>query len=188
MTLPTVGDPPLNTGPGRTATYPGLLVQYMKDNPAYKQTFPAAVDVDTMRQKLGTNEIAPGITVNDALAIMPAGTKFATADALAADVTDRTSLALSFTGHTDAIKANLAGLTSIDKSTASIGLESLTNISSDQRTALTAGGIKTAADLAAADPIKIGAILKTGGVTTTDGTAASLVTNAKLLDRLNIRG
>lgn len=186
MSLPLVSTPTSGGGPGRRATFPGALAEFMQKD-AVKARFPQEVTVPKLIEAFGESEIMPGVTVREAVEVLPERGRYANTAAMTADLAERTALSLKMTNNADAALTSMTGLDVASGGGADLSVSDMQWMSKDVRATLVRNNIKTMKDLAAADPAAVAEMMRTAGVESSVGAAAGLVTNAGLVGRLATR-
>jgi len=158
------------------------LSRVLRENAKLRRAFAQGpLTTSQLVKDFGDVEIGEGLTLEDALAILPEHASYKSADALVKDAAERTAGAIRASGRAEEVLSESVGVGVTDTST-SPGITGATFVPSDAREALGAIGVHTMDDLAGRDGPTLVKALGQRGVTVTAGDAASWIAAAKTLE------
>jgi hypothetical protein len=137
--------------------------------------------MDDFVREFGNQQLDSGMTVRDAVAILPGDARFDTADAMVEALSEREAAALR-TSPVESAIAGLIGGPELKPAETPIG--QLSTIPSDGLSALKAAGVNTIGDLTAQDPTALTKTLRDKGVSASLSQVSRWTAMAKLISRL----
>ncbi|MFX1766762.1 hypothetical protein PWP93_30115 [Paraburkholderia sp. A1RI-2L] len=182
--LPNVTPTPSNPASDPRVSGPASLAKFMASNPQFLQQFGGnTVSKADLVKNYGTQTLDNGMSVADAVSILPDTASYATPDALASDLVERQAGAIRSTGGSAVVNAAL-GVQGATGAASSAPITNLPGLSSSAAAALNKGGITTIGQLAAANATDVTKALSTGGVAMNSGDVAATSALAKTLTRV----
>jgi hypothetical protein len=135
-------------------------------------------------KNFGNERLRSGVSVREALAILPAGASFENLEQMLDQVSDRQAAALRTTAGAQATIATTFGLEADEATVGKASVERLSALPSGVRAALLNNGITTVEQLGQADPDKLSELFRQEGVEASLGQAVEWGTLARTLTRL----
>lgn len=182
--LPNVTPTPSNPASDPRVSGTASLAKFMTSNPQFLQQFGGkTVSKADLVKNYGTQTLDNGMTVADAVSILPDTASYPNSDALVSDLAERQAGAIRSSGGSDVVNAAL-GVQGAAGAASSAPVTNLPGLSSSAAAALNKGGITTIGQLAAANPTDVNKALSTGGVAMNSGDVAATSALAKTLTHL----
>jgi hypothetical protein len=183
--LPLVKDvalPPSNILQDPRIANPSMMGKLIEDTPELKGLFneQGGVSPDDIKNHFGDVVLENGLTVNDALRILPPGEKYTSPELMLDRMADLNAAAIRATESPDTI------LNGLGAGTSDIGTVSLQHISNDAEltNSLSGIGISTVEDLQGANIADISAHLAATGANVSSGELQKIVTTGNILAKL----
>jgi hypothetical protein len=184
IVLPSVTPTPSNPSADPRISATTGLAKFMATDPQFLDKFGGKpVTKADLVKNFGTQSLDNGMSVADAVTILPDTASYANSDALVSDLAERQAGAIRSAGAIDVIHASI-GVQGPAGAAASASVANLPGVSSETAAALSKSGIKTVKDLAATNSADVAKALKTGGITTSAGDIASVKAMAITLNQL----
>ena len=182
--LPAIAPVPSNPAVDPRVAGTVGLGEFVATDAGFQKTFGGkAITKADLVKNFGTQMLDNGMTVADAVSILPDSTSYATPDALVSDLAERQAGAIRSAGGTDVVNAVL-GVQGADGAAASASVANLPGMTAETAAALKQGGITTVAQLASADTATLNKTLTTGNVTLNAGSLARMTTLARTFKNL----
>ncbi|QVN21771.1 hypothetical protein [Burkholderia pyrrocinia] len=182
--LPNVTPTPSNPASDPRVSGTASLAKFMTSNPQLLQQFGGKpITKADLIKNYGTQTLDNGMSVADAVSILPDTASYATPDVLVSDLAERQAGAIRSSGGSDVVNAAL-GVQGAPGAASGAAIANLPGLSSSAAAALSKSGITTVGQLAAANPTDITKALSTGGVAMNSGDVAATSALAKTLTHL----
>jgi hypothetical protein len=154
------------------------------EEPRVRDRFPGEVTVEELVREFGEEVLVDGRTVREVAKVLPADAKFTDLGAMVDELSEREAAVVRTSLGADAAVSTALGLEGGVTEIGGADVGRLESIPSRARMALVKNGIGSVADLAAASPEKVGAIMANEGVPAMDGDPAGWTRYARTLMRL----
>jgi hypothetical protein len=185
MILPAVKDLAGDPLKDPRITKAGDLTRAFASNEAIRTHFAnREITRAEMVERFGTVETGDGRTLRDLVEILPLDAKFTTLDAMVEEVAVREAAALRTSDLAGVALSAAFGATGTVGAVAEVPVERLESVPAGARSALLSAGVRTVAELAAADPATISAALEREGVGASRGDVAGWIGAARTLRHL----
>ncbi len=184
LMLPAVT--PVQSNPASDPRVAGTtgLAKFLASDAAYQAQYAGKpISKADLIKNFGTQPLDNGMTVADAVSILPDAATYASSDAMVSDLAERQAGAIRSAGGTDVVHAAL-GVDPQAGAAAAASVANLPGVSSTAAAALSKGGITTVAQLATANTADVSKALTTGGVAMNAGEVASVAAMAKTFNHL----
>lgn len=182
--LPNVTPTPSNPASDPRVSGTASLAKFMTSNPQFLQQFGGkTLTKADLIKNYGTQTLDNGMSVADAVSILPDAASYGTPDALVSDLAERQAGAIRSAGGSEVVHAAL-GVQGAPGAASGAAIASLPGLSSSAAAALSKSGITTVGQLAAANSTDINKALSTGGVAMNLGDVAATSALAKTLTHL----
>jgi hypothetical protein len=161
------------------------FARFVEEDATFRPAFAGqAVTKERVLEQFGNRPIGEELFVRDALAILPAGARFNSVDAMVDAIGEREAAALRTSGEDVAAISSALGVGQEVTNVAEAPVTRLEGIPQATRTALVSAGFDTVDKLARATPAELATRLQAAGVRASAGEAAGWTASARTLVRI----
>lgn len=182
--LPSVT--PVQSNPASDPRVAGTtgIAKFLASDAAYQAQYAGkGITKADLVKNFGTQTLDNGMSIADAVSILPDTATYASSDAMVADLAERQAGAIRSAGGTDVVHAAL-GVEAQAGAAAAAPVANLPGVSSTTAAALSKGGITTVAQLASANTADVSKALTKAGVAMNVGDVAGVAALAKTFNHL----